>query len=215
MGNGWRSKTDSVLVESRRLLRSEWIALLVVWVLLSALHASIDVAGNDYMAVLLGSFLDLVAYVVVNFRLVRASGRGGNVMRSRAAGFIVLGLLSGTPILVGLLLLLLPGIYLFVRWYWAYPILVASDTSVTDAMRRSWHETKDQLWLVAVIAICPFIPAIALAVIAVLLSFDLRSYSAALAFELPMTVTTLLTILLPVASWSALAPMHRDRTATP
>lgn len=192
------------------MFKTEWVALLVTWLALAVLNAGIDGAGNDSVAILLGSFFDMVAYVVLNFRLVRSSGRGGEFMRPRAAGFIALGILSGLAILAGLLLLLLPGIYLYARWYWAYPILVADDTAVTDAMRRSWHLTRGRVGLVGFIAIGPFVPGIALVALTLLLPLDTQNYGAALAFELPMTAITLLTTLLPVASWSALTPADPD-----
>jgi hypothetical protein len=47
---------------------------------------------------------------------------------------------------LGLLLLLVPGVYLFLRWCAAGPALVVEDTGVFGAMKRSAQLTKGRRW---------------------------------------------------------------------
>lgn len=48
------------------------------------------------------------------------------------------GILVGLGILLGLVLLILPGLYVFARWYLAGPLLVREGTGRRAAMQRSW-----------------------------------------------------------------------------
>lgn len=49
------------------------------------------------------------------------------------------GLLVGLGIVAGLLLLILPGLYLFARWYLAGVLLVQKGSGRRAAMERSWN----------------------------------------------------------------------------
>ncbi len=56
-------------------------------------------------------------------------------------------LLSGIALLVGLLLLVIPGVYLLVRLALVEPVAVCERVSGTTAMRRSYELTKGRFWL--------------------------------------------------------------------
>jgi hypothetical protein len=56
----------------------------------------------------------------------------------RVLGIYVQGILIGLGVLVGLILFILPGLYVFARWYLAAPILLFHGGGKREAMRRSW-----------------------------------------------------------------------------
>ena len=64
----------------------------------------------------------------------------------RIGSMFGVGLLSGLGIGLGLVLLILPGVYLAGRWFLAVPILLAEDMSVSDALSQSWERTENT-WL--------------------------------------------------------------------
>ena len=57
-----------------------------------------------------------------------------------------IGFLSGLAILVGLLLFILPGLYLLGRWSIAGPAMIAEKSGVIDSLKRSWHALEHD-WL--------------------------------------------------------------------
>lgn len=70
-----------------------------------------------------------------------SSGAGGY----RATGFgAVFGvcLLSNLGIILGLVLLIVPGVFLAIRWFAAVPALLGEEASVTGALGESWEKTK-------------------------------------------------------------------------
>lgn len=75
----------------------------------------------------------------------------------RIASVFGVGLLFGLGVGLGVLLLILPGIYLAARWYLAVPILLAEDMGVSEALSASWDRTE-QYWLsCAIVATMAFL----------------------------------------------------------
>jgi hypothetical protein len=66
---------------------------------------------------------------------------------------VVVVLVTAIGVLFGSLALLIPGIYLYTRWYVAAPAVVAEDLGPMAALRRSWALVKGQLWRVFGISI--------------------------------------------------------------
>ncbi len=64
-----------------------------------------------------------------------------------------LGILTGLAIMFGLLLLVVPGIFLILMWYVAQPALVVERLGVTEAMERSAELTRDARWLILLLVI--------------------------------------------------------------
>jgi hypothetical protein len=78
--------------------------------------------------------------------------------RPRGLAFILLALVTGVAILVGLSLLILPGLFLLARWSIAVPAVIAADARVFEAINYSWHQTRRDSWqiLAAFLAIWGF-----------------------------------------------------------
>lgn len=99
-----------------------------------------------------GNALNLVlsfVYVFFQYQITRVLlddlGEAAS-QRPRFPSFFVLGIVSVLGILAGLLLLIIPGIILIVRWSLAYPILLASDQGIFDSLRSSWRATEKHFW---------------------------------------------------------------------
>ena len=60
----------------------------------------------------------------------------------------VLGLLFGVSLLLGFVLLLVPGIILYLMWAVAAPVLVEEGTGVFGAFSRSSYLTKGARWTI-------------------------------------------------------------------
>lgn len=57
-----------------------------------------------------------------------------------------LAIVIGVGVVAGTFLLIIPGIYLFVKWSVALPSLVFANTSVGGALNRSWELTSENWW---------------------------------------------------------------------
>ena len=138
------------------------IALLI----LAALGIVIDsrMAGPEWEGLL--NLFASVLVIVAQYRVTRLllGDLAGEMPTGGSIGaFIVLGIMSGLGILLGLLLLVVPGIVLFVRWSIAVPILLDTGDGVTDSLRRSWHDTEGCFWPILVTYLVLYGPAVAAA----------------------------------------------------
>jgi len=107
--------------------------------------------------------LGTLALLLFEYELTRAVlRRSGFVTGKRRRGiWAMLGLclLSDAGILAGILLVV-PGIFLAVRWSACVPALISERIGVIEALRRSFEETRGRFWpILAVLLIIYLAPA--------------------------------------------------------
>ncbi|NQZ46032.1 MAG: hypothetical protein HRT63_00690, partial [Erythrobacter sp.] len=73
--------------------------------------------------------------------LMKASAAPSEAPLGGVGGYFALGLVSGVAIIAGLILLIIPGLYLILRWLPAYARLYVHGDGVASALRWSWQET--------------------------------------------------------------------------
>ena len=64
--------------------------------------------------------------------------------------------MAGLAIVVGLLLLVLPGLYLFTRLYLVVPAVMLGDDGPLEALGNSWGRTEGDVLTVAGVALAVF-----------------------------------------------------------
>jgi hypothetical protein len=115
-----------------------------------------------------------IASVFAGFYLLRAmlvnTGVTQAAESNRVGAYFGLSILSGLGIVLGLVVLIVPGIILIVRWLLAYAILVSEDTTVTGALSESWQRTGAHFW--ALLAGVLIVLLIGIAALAVYVSND-------------------------------------------
>lgn len=79
--------------------------------------------------------------LLVHYGLV--DGRGG---RRRLWALLGLNIVTGLAILLGLVILIIPGIYLLVRWSAAVPALIAEEASISESLDRSAETVDGRFW---------------------------------------------------------------------
>jgi hypothetical protein len=79
--------------------------------------------------------------------------------RSRFGAYFGLSLLSGVGILAGLILLLMPGLVLLIRWLPAFGFLLGSHQGVRQSLSSSWRRTRGHFWALLAGAAVPFLIA--------------------------------------------------------
>lgn len=104
----------------------------------------IDILGNFLTILLSGA----VTYGV--FRHLHGERAGvGDVLRvgvSRFGAVWVTGVLYGLAVLIGIILLVVPGIVLAIRYWLAVPAAVIEDTGATASLDRSKDLTEGNRW---------------------------------------------------------------------
>lgn len=96
-------------------------------------------------------FASLVANLVLQYEttstlLVHYDLLDGGPRRRRLWALLGLNLLTGIAILFGLILLILPGLYLLVRWSAAVPALIAQDSDISASLGLSAEAVEGRFW---------------------------------------------------------------------
>lgn len=151
------------------ILRETVAAMMANARVLAMVHVAATVVGVGYdLALGLLGEAALLYYVVYIFFMLFLQAcvtialleRGGFLLpgsrRWRIASLFGISIIAGLGIFFGLLVLVLPGLFLTGRWYLAAPALFHRDMSASEAMRASWDLTE-QSWLsITLIAVAAF-----------------------------------------------------------
>lgn len=178
---------------TRHFLRFFLIALAVFIVLnlLSALvGASLDEEGLGLVLfAIVNAVIGIVGYFWVQGALVEAAadvhdgkqdldfGETFARVRPLLPALVVAGLLAGLGIGVGLLLLIVPGLYLLTRWALIVPVIVLEKRRAGESFGRSHELVKGNGWTVFGIVVIVFLlGAIVSAIISGLLQAALTDF---------------------------------------
>jgi hypothetical protein len=167
-----RESAGYLLGETARLVRvNAGIAIVAVGVLtLLGVAADLypDFAGPAGLGTLIATLV--LQYEISRATLVHYDLLEGWTGRRRLWALLGLSIISGIGILVGLILLVLPGAYLLVRWSAAVPALIAEEAGIFDSLERSATAVEGRFWHVfaAILVVwTPFVAATLAAVVVV------------------------------------------------
>lgn len=152
-------------------------AVFVVLNLFSAIAADAGADADDALAAfwgLVGLVVALVGSLWVQGALTAtvANVRDGRAeediestyrrVRPTLIPLLLAGVLAGIGILLGFILLIVPGLILLTRWVLVTPAVVLERLGPTDALRRSWNLVRGHSWTAfGVIVVTLVISAIA------------------------------------------------------
>lgn len=134
---------------------SAWFSALGRHGAVAAMTGGLITAAGTLADLLLGETGGGLATSVVTFfisyhfveYILRQDGLTASDLRGRHYGAAFgAALLSGLGILVGMLLLVLPGLYVAARWSLANPLVIGEGMGATAALRESWERTADSAW---------------------------------------------------------------------
>jgi hypothetical protein len=171
---------------------------------LGALGTAIDLYGTS------ANTVSTFASIGGGFLLLRAMLIGAGLLEpgvaNRFGAYFGLSVLAGLGILLGLVLLVIPGIVLLVRWLPAYAILLSEDIKVTEALSQSWDRTRSQFW--PIFAAVLIVLALGLVAAGIYASSDISSAvpleAAMIAGNLALTLTSAVFTALGVAVYRLL-----------
>ncbi|MEO0398939.1 MAG: glycerophosphoryl diester phosphodiesterase membrane domain-containing protein [Pseudomonadota bacterium] len=106
---------------------------------------------------------------VVDFNGARASfGDCLSTGLKNALPLVAIAILMGLGLMLGLLLLVVPGVILLVMWIVAVPVQVVENSGITESFGRSQELTKGNRWKIFGLVVVYFILAVVLSMIVML-----------------------------------------------
>jgi hypothetical protein len=172
----------------KRFLLQFFLTALVVFVVLDLISALANAAAGDSGAAaalwgLIALVVGVIGYFWVEGALVelvrdvrdgradRSIGETFQAVQPRLPALIAAGLLAGLGILVGFILLIVPGLFLLTIWSMIVPVIVIEGSSAGDSFGRSREIVRGHGWTVFGLIIITFlIVGIASAVIRLVFS---------------------------------------------
>jgi hypothetical protein len=144
--NSGTGKADFRMIfgEFAILVGRHWLLILLVALALTALDTVFEAAkihqftaaGN--IGTLIASYL-VILTVLRRESLIEDEGSFGSYF---GASF-----LSGIGMLLGLILLIVPGLFLLARWSIASTLTITRHLGARDALKESWDMTQDSTWI--------------------------------------------------------------------
>jgi hypothetical protein len=125
---------------------------------LTAINIGLDAVSTGNGMTLPAGLISLGAQYYLTATVLEKRGLREPGSRNRFGAFWRLNIVSGLGLLLGYLLLILPGLYLSARWMVASPALLAEDSGVGAALGESWAITKPSLWAILGTLLVIFIP---------------------------------------------------------
>jgi hypothetical protein len=173
-----------------RLFLIAFAVYLVLNLLSAVLGVSLDDEGLGLVLFsLLNAAISIVGYFWVQGALVEATadvhdgkqnlefGETFARVRPLLPALIVAGILAGLGILVGLILLIVPGLYLLTRWALIAPVIVLEKRSAGESFGRSHELVRGHGWAVfGLIVVVFLLGAIASGIISGLLQAALNDF---------------------------------------
>lgn len=132
------------------------VAVGLTFIALMALQFSVDLTslkpGFYGPVAMVGVIAETAIQYAAIQMILRAEGamRGGG--RARIVALLLLSIVTELGIALGLILLILPGLYLAARWLLAAPVLIAERATIGEAMGESMRRTEG-VWLTLALAL--------------------------------------------------------------
>ena len=143
--------------------------------------------GNSFGTVLFGSLVVQLLLIIVIMLLTgaltraAADGAAGSPVSAEASykralkyigPLIIASILIGLGVAFGLILFIIPGLFLLVKWSLAVPAIVIERRGGVAAMGRSWKLTASNFWhVVGVVIVADIIVAVVGGIISAIFSF--------------------------------------------
>jgi hypothetical protein len=129
--------------------------------------APLNVAGGQ----LLQSVLGIVCSYFLLVAMMRRTGLQSPTGEDVFLPYLGMSLLSALAVTLGMIALILPGLFLMVRWSIAQPVIVARGGEVMASLGESWERTRGNEFPIFVAALALLVPVIAV-IIAVRVFFE-------------------------------------------
>jgi hypothetical protein len=161
-----------ILSRAAALLRGDSLVAATAVLLLSGLGTVLDLArGSDGSGgLIVDSVVGVVAQFLVTKHLINRTGlTPAGTAQGRFGAVFGVCFLSGIAILLGFLLLVIPAVFLWIRWFAAVPVAIARGESAMPALRDSWEMTRGSEWAILAVSVVIYAPVVIMLALVVLL----------------------------------------------
>ena len=199
-----RPTAARILSRTSDLLRANWLPALAAMILLTALGLAADLEWTGAG----GQFLLSVGTMVMQFWLTSSALDSlglRTVTATRFPAFFLVSIVTSLGVLIGVVLLVLPGIFLLGRWSIAAPAVIAADRRFAEAIDYSWRETSPHFWPILVALALVYGAAAAGAFTGIYLESGEAHYAGTLIFELSLNAGF-------IAGWHAAVAIYAETT---
>lgn len=129
--------------EQKRLARAGWAYIAAYLIVCTGPYIYLDLYAyeKDGLYALLGLLSWALGYIL----FVGLMKKGGYLAGGKKTGigtYFVLGVAIGIPVVLALVVFVLPGLYLLMRWLPAYSRALVTSDGFGNAMRWSWQNTE-------------------------------------------------------------------------
>ena len=154
--------TQGVLSEAWAMYKAHWQHLLpialVVYLAVGLVSLVLTLLLDNWAAGILAALVSLIATFWLQGALVKAvddvrDGRPDLSLGETFAGvrpqlvaIIVAGVLAALGVILGLILLIIPGLYLLTRWILIIPVIVLEGRTAGESFGRSWELVRGFAW---------------------------------------------------------------------
>jgi hypothetical protein len=185
----------AILGESWRLYRGHWQHLIPIALVVYALLGLISLvltATLGWVGALVGALVSIVGIFWLQGALVEAVadvrdgradlsiGQTFSKAKERLSSVAVAGILAGLAITIGLLLLIVPGLFLMTIWAVIIPVIVLEQRSAGEAFSRSRELVRGNGWnvfgLIVLVVLVLFAATIVLSILLFWLPDGLGAY---------------------------------------
>lgn len=125
----------------------------------------IDAYAGEAASIIPSSFASLGAQYAITAVALKSASLGHARTNSRFLSLWGMSILTGLGILLGVIALIVPGLYLAARWFVAAPAILAEDISAGDGMSRSWDLTAPTVWSIFGLLLIFYIPVLIIVIV--------------------------------------------------
>ena len=156
------SPTSGVISEAWEIYKAHWRHLLtfsfVVYAVVALIAALLGAVLDLWLAAILGALVSLIAFFWLQAALVKAvedvrDGRADlslsetfDQARQHLTAVLVAGVLAALGIILGLVLLIVPGLLLLTWWAVIIPVVVLENRSAGESFSRSRELVRGHSW---------------------------------------------------------------------
>ena len=148
---------DEIVQEAKRIGFSSLPTVTGYLAVMVAVSVMIDTGVLSESLSLVVNIVGIAALYMLTTTMIRESGIAPDGLAAGFGTYFGLALLSGFAMLIGALLLVVPGLILLVRWAPIYGFGLVEGRGVTEAMSDSWAATAEHFWPIAIASLFPVV----------------------------------------------------------
>jgi hypothetical protein len=183
-----------------------WVIVTFLFLTVPAIWATLNLP--EHQATRLSTFLGLAGLVPQVLLTERALWRLGlmQVDYGKRPSFLPRAFgqsfVAGAAIILGLVLVVIPGLVLLARWSVSLPAMIARNEGIMDSLGSSWQLTANRFWLCLSSILLCWIPLVGLVVVVF--------YTAAFPLLLESVVTETLLSIAILLSWFTSVALYAE-----